>query len=142
MKKLDLERNELIFNLYFEDKLNLTEISKKVNLSVSQISRILSTHPKYEQEKATRKLENQRKHIEQTKQLIKNNRQKKHVTDKAIMDTLHNQAVMELSYSSHISKIAIRKSCSSVYKYNIHKKRFELKENVCCSSDMPRIIRY
>ena len=49
---MDLERNELIYNLYFKDKLNVSEISKKVNLSISQISRILSKSSLYQQEKS------------------------------------------------------------------------------------------
>ena len=52
---MDLERNELIYNLYFKDKLTVSEISKKVNLSISQISRILSKFSIYQQEKSSRK---------------------------------------------------------------------------------------
>lgn len=55
MKKMNLERNELIYNLYFKDKLTISEISKKIDLSISQISRILSKSPLYQQEKLTEK---------------------------------------------------------------------------------------
>ena len=55
MKRTDEERNNLIYNFYFNDKLTLTQISKKVNLSISQVSRILSKFPIYMQEKANRK---------------------------------------------------------------------------------------
>lgn len=55
MKKTDLERNELIYKLYFQDKLTLTQISHQINLSISQISRILSKFPNYMQEKNERK---------------------------------------------------------------------------------------
>ena len=51
LKKTDLERNELIYKLYFQDKLTLTQISHQINLSISQISRILSKFPNYMQEK-------------------------------------------------------------------------------------------
>lgn len=61
MKKMDLARNELIYNLYFKDKITVSEISKKVNLSISQISRILSKSALYQQEKANRKEENHKK---------------------------------------------------------------------------------
>ena len=55
LKKTDLERNELIYKLYFQDKLTLTQISHQINLSISQISRILSKFPNYMQEKNERK---------------------------------------------------------------------------------------
>lgn len=142
MKKMDLERNELIYNLYFKDKLTVSEISRKVNLSISQISRILSKSSLYQQEKSNRKEENRKKHNEQTKEIMKNKRNKKQMEEKAIMDKLHTQASKELSYFSPISKIALRKNCSSAYSYNTERKRFELKDNMAYSDDMPKIIKY
>ena len=68
---MDLERNELIYNLYFKDKLTVSEISKKVNLSISQISRILSKSSLYQQEKSNRKEENRKKHQEQAKEIMR-----------------------------------------------------------------------
>ncbi len=66
---MDLERNELIYNLYFKDKLTVSEISKKVNLSISQISRILSKSSLYQQEKSNRKEENRKKTKNKQKKL-------------------------------------------------------------------------
>lgn len=142
MKKMDLERNELFYNLYFKDKLTVSEISKKVNLSISQISRILSRSALYQQEKANRKKENHKKHNEQAKEIMRKKRNKKRMEEKAIMDKLHRQATMELSYFNPISKVAIRKNCSSAYSYNTERKRFELKKDLAYSSDMPKIIKY
>ena len=142
MKKMDLERNELIYDFYFKDKLTLTEISKKVNLSISQISRILSKSALYQQEKANRKEENIKKHNEQAKEIMKKKRNKKRMEEKAIMDKLHREATIELSYFSPISKVALRKNCSSAYRYNTERKRFELKKDMSYSSDMPAIIKY
>ena len=139
---MDLARNELIYNLYFKDKLTISEISKKVNLSISQISRILSKSTLYQQEKANRKEENHKKHNEQAKEIMRKKRNKKRMEEKAIMDRLHRQATMELSYFNPISKVAIRKNCSSAYNYNAKRKRFELKKDLAYSSDMPEIIKY
>lgn len=139
---MDLARNELIYNLYFKDKLTISEISKKVNLSISQISRILSKSTLYQQEKANRKEENHKKHNEQAKEIMRKKRNKKRMEEKAIMDRLHRQATMELSYFNPISKVAIRKNCSSAYNYNAKRKRFELKKDLAYSSDMPKIIKY
>ena len=142
MKKMDLDRNELIYNLYFKDKLTVSEISKKVNLSISQISRILSKSALYQQEKANRKEENIKKHNEQTKEIMRKKRKQKQNEDKAIMNKLHREATIELSYFSLISKIAIKKNCSSAYHYNTKKKRFELKKDMVYSTDMPKTIKY
>ena len=142
MKKMDLARNELIYNLYFKDKLTISEISKKVNLSISQISRILSKSTLYQKEKANRKEENHKKHNEQAKEIMRKKRNKKRMEEKAIMDKLHREATIELSYFSPISKVALRKNCSSAYRYNTERKRFELKKDLAYSSDMPAIIKY
>ena len=82
---MDLERNKLIYNLYFKDKLTVSEISKKVNLSISQISRILSKSSIYQQEKSSRKEENHKKHKEQAKEIMRKNRYNTHMEAKAIM---------------------------------------------------------
>lgn len=142
LKKTDLERNELIYKLYFQYKLTLTQISHQINLSISQISRVLSKSPNYVQEKNKRKEENRKKHLEQTKEIIKNKRLQKQIEEKQILDILHNQASFELSYTHPMSKSAIRKHCSSAYNYNHNKKRFELKDDVAYSNDMPKIIKY
>lgn len=126
---MDLERNELIYNLYFKDKLTVSKISKKVNLSISQISRILSKSSLYQQEKSNRKEENRKKHQEQAKEIMRK-KNKKQMEEKAIMGKLHRQAAIELSYFSSMSKVALRKNCSSAYYYNSKKKRFELKQVV------------
>lgn len=142
MRKMDLERNELIYNLYFKDKLTVSEISQKASLSISQISRILSKSSLYQQEKSNRKEKNHKKHNEQTKEIMRKKRNKKQMEEKAIMDALHKQASIELSYFSSISTVALRKNYSSSYNYNNKKKRFELKDNIAYSNDMPKIIKY
>ncbi len=142
MIKPDLERNNLIYDLYFKDKLNITQISKKVNLSISQISRVLSNSPMYMQEKAKRKEENRVKHSEQTKEIMKRKRSQKKAEEKAIIKNLHNQDAAELSYFYPLSKVAIKKNCSNAYEYNAEKQRFELKTDMVYSNDMPSQIKY
>lgn len=104
MKTTYIIRNSLIYNLYFNQKISLTEISKRVNLSVSQVSRILSIFPLYKEEKATRKENNHKRHIEKTKEYIKNKRKE----DKAIMEAIHFKASLELSFDK-ASLYAIKK---------------------------------
>lgn len=73
---------------------------------------------------------------------MRKKRKQKQNEDKAIMDMLHSQATIELSYFSPISKIDLRKNCSSAYNYNTEKKRFELKDDMVYSNDMPSEIKY
>ena len=127
--------------MYFKDKLTVSEISKKINLSISQISRILSKSSLYQQEKSNRKEENRKKHQKQAKEIMRK-KNKKQMKEKAIMDKLHRQAAIELSYFSFMSKVALRKNCSSVYYYNSKKKRFELKKDMVYSTDIPSEIKY
>ena len=142
MKRTDEERNNLIYNFYFNDKLTLTQISKKVNLSISQVSRILSTFPIYMQEKAKRKEENRVKHSEQAKEIMRRKRCQKYAEEKAIINNLHNQDVAELSSFFPLSKVAIIKYCPNAYEYNVERKRFELKTDIVYSNDMPSKIKY
>ena len=142
MKRTDEERNNLIYNFYFNDKLTLTQISKKVNLSISQVSRILSKFPIYMQEKAKRKEENRVKHSEQAKEIMRRKRCQKYAEEKAIINTLHNQDAAELSYFYPLSKSAIIKYCPNAYEYNVKRKRFELKTDIVYSNDMPSKIKY
>ena len=142
MRKTDLAQKELIYNLYFNNKLTLTEISNKVSLSISQISRVLSNSHMYMQEKAKRKEENCVKHSEQAKEIMKRKRSQKNAEEKAIIKNLHNQDVAELSYFYPLSKVAIKKNCSNAYEYNAKKQRFELKTDMVYSNDMPSQIKY
>ena len=73
---------------------------------------------------------------------MRKKRNKKRMEEKSIIDKLHRQATMELSYFSPMSKVALRKNCSSAYHYNAKRKRFELKKDLAYSSDMPEIIKY
>lgn len=142
MRKPDLERNKLIYDFYFVDKLTVSQISEKVTLSISQISRVLSKFPLYLPEKANRKEENRKRHNEQTKEIMKNKRAKQQFEEKASMDRLHYQASMELSYTSPLSNIALRKNCSSAYEYNSEQKFYKLKDGCVYSADMPLKIKY
>lgn len=142
MRKPDLERNKLIYDLYFVDKLTVSQISERASLSISQVSRVLSKSPLYLPEKANRKEKNRKRHNEKTKEIMKNKRAKQQFEEKLEMDRLHYQASMELSYTSPLSNIALRKNCSSAYSYNTKKGIYELKNDCVYSADMPIKIKY
>ena len=137
MRMPDLERNKLIYDLYFVDKLTVSQISERIVLSISQVSRVLSKSPLYLPEKANRKEENRKRHNEKAKEIMRNKRAKQQFEEKAIIDKLHYQAALELSYTYPLSNIALRKNCSSAYSYNTKKGIYELKNDCVYSADMP-----
>lgn len=138
-----MDGKEKIENLYFDENYNLTEISKKVNKSVSYISRILRKNANYTLEKENRKkraLENRRK---KQKTLIYKNRRKKEI-DVAYQQvkSSHAQATKELSKGSKIGNQALRKWCANSYKYDKKKKRYEFDAgNALKPADMPKYIK-
>ena len=53
-----MNKKEDIEILYFKEKMNLTEISKSLNISIGYISQILKNNDKYFEEKERRKKDN------------------------------------------------------------------------------------
>ena len=74
MNKSKFNRNEEIYKLYFYSKMTFSEISKVVNISISQVSRIVRKNENYIDEKAKRINENKLKNKEFTKQFMKKKR--------------------------------------------------------------------
>ena len=122
-----MEKREEIERLYFLQKRSLTQIAEEMKLSISYISRILRENTNYHDEQEKRKQENKEKRRAKQKELIYTNRKEKarqSSIDNLIMQNLHEQASIELSKRSALSKEALRKWCS-LYKYNKQKKCYE-----------------
>lgn len=137
-----MEKVAKIKNLYFEQNKTLTEIAEILGSSVSYISRILKKDDRYKSEKEKRKEENLLKRRKLQKDLIYNKR--KNMIDIAYIDmkNQHEQASRELSKSSVLGKDTLRKWCSSAYKYNSKKKRYEFdKEQLLKPADFPIYIK-
>ena len=131
MNKSKFNRNEEIYKLYFYSKMTFSEISKVVNISISQVSRIVRKNENYIDEKAKRINENKLKNKEFTKQFMKKKR-KSHTIgnrdEKAILDYSHNQASCELSGKRTINNRAFRNWNSSIYEFHQKTKEYRLKE--------------
>ena len=138
-----MNKQETIENLYFEEKKNLTEISKILNITVGYISRILKKNDKYAKEKEKRKNENLSKRRNVQKKLIYKNRKQKGIDLSYIaLQNSHEEASKELSKSSKLSTDAIRKWCGSAYKYNSAKKRYEFDAGRAAKpADLPQYIK-
>lgn len=132
----------IINNLYFEEGKNLTEIAEIVNTSISYISKILKKDERYEVEKEKRKQKNLLQRREKQKECIYKNRKSKLDVEYAKLKEQHEQAAKELSKSSILGKEALRKYCSSAYKYNPSKKRYEFDtESLLKPIDFPQYIK-
>lgn len=138
-----MNNKETITSLYFEEKKNLTEISKILNVTVGYISKILKQNKNYMIEKERRKEENHVKRRKIQKDMIYNQRKQKGIDLGYIeLQNAHEQAAKELSKSSRIGTEALRKWCSSAYKYNPIKKRYEFDAGSSAKSvDLPQYIK-
>lgn len=132
----------IINNLYFEEEKTLTEIAEIINTSISYISKILKKDKRYEVEKEKRKQKNLLQRREKQKECIYKNRKSKLDVEYTNLKRQHEQAVKELSKSAVLGKDALRKYCSSAYKYNPSKKRYEFDtESLLKPIDFPQYIK-
>ena len=138
-----MNNKETIESLYFDEKKNLTEISKILNATVGYISKILKQNNDYVIEKERRKQENLTKRRNIQKDMIYSKRKQKGIDLGYIeLQNAHEQAAKELSKSSRIGTEALRKWCSSAYKYNPLKKRYEFDAGSSAKSvDLPQYIK-
>ena len=137
-------RKSEILKMYFTDKLRPVDIAKKLDISKSAVTQVLKKDKRYMQTKQERKIKNQNKHIEETKEYIKTKRkiaQFKNNADDLILKNMHNQASVELSKSKKMTNMAYRNWNKSAYFYNEKKKRFEFKEELGRSADVPKYIK-
>lgn len=137
-----MEKVEMINRLYFEEKKTLTEIAKIINTSVSYISKVLRKDERYKEEKEKRKNDNLKARRDKQKTLIYGNRRNKIDLEYITMKNQHEQATKELSKSATLGKDTLRKWCSSAYKYNGKKKRYEFDtDNLLKPADFPLYIK-
>ena len=137
-------KKNAVLNMYFVEKMKPIDIANKLNISKSAISQILEKDERYSNEKEKRKIINRKKHIERTKEYIKSQRQAiqfEHKVDDLILRNMHNQASTEMSKPKKLSDLAYRNWNTSAYTYNKQKKRFEFREELGRSYDVPKYIK-
>lgn len=137
-----MEKIETIKDLYFNKKNNLTEISEIVGTSISYISKILRNDKRYQIEKNKRKQENLLLRRKKQKKLIYSDRKSKNDIDYINMKNQHDQDTRELSKHSVIGNDVLRKWCSSAYKYNKKRNRYEFdNDDLLKPADFPEYIK-
>ena len=136
-----MNKQELIKELYFEKKYNQKDIAYILNITKQYVSKVLIKDDRYKAEKERRKKINKEKHIEYTKNYMKKIRKYKNDTEYLIMKYMHNQASVEMSERKKLSNMAYRNWNLSAYTYNEAKKRFEFKDKLGRSYDVPKNIK-
>lgn len=136
-----MSNKELILDLYYNKHLKQSEIADELHVSKAYITKIIRFDFRYIEEKSSRKEDNKynRKIYLYNYQKDYRAKKKEDSLDEFIK-MQHTQASYELSTKPHISKINLRKSCSSVYDYNSKTNCFYLNKNICVSNDLPKII--
>lgn len=141
---MKVKKKESIINLFYDKHLKVKDISRIINVDCSYITRIIKSDDRYLDEKNNRKVISKKKHIENTKTIIKKSRDVKKFNnnvDDLILKNLHRQASIELSKGKHLSNENYRKWNYSAYKYNPSKKRYEFCEELGRSYDVPKYIK-
>lgn len=135
--------NEEILFLFYTKKRKQIEIAKELNVSVSTISRVVQRDNRYLDEKEKRKQENKLKHKKQVQRFVEKSRkmkQYKNSNDDLILRNMHNQATAEMSKRAYLTNESYRKWNYSAYKYNPSKKRYEFRDELGRSADVPKYI--
>lgn len=74
-----MNNREKVLELYFICRLKQVDIAEKLGITSSAVSQILRGDIRFVEEKNRRKSENRTKHIENTKKIIKRQREKKNL---------------------------------------------------------------
>lgn len=132
----------MIIELFFEQHLKVTEISKNIGTSSAYITKIIKADPRYIEEKKNRKeISKGNRKIAQNS-FMKNKREQKRIDDQyLIVKAQHNQDVMELSKRGHMNNQTFRKWNSSAYNYNPSKHRYEFNEQFGRAADVPKYVK-
>lgn len=137
-----MEKVDIIQNLYFNQQKTLTEIAEIIGTSVSYISKILRKNKHYNKEKEKRKQEKLIQRRKKQKDLIYEKRRDTIDIEYINMKKQHEQDAKELSRNSILGKDTLKKWCSSAYKYNKDKRRYEFKtEELLKPVDFPQYIK-
>lgn len=140
-----MENNkEKIIDLYYTKHLKVKDISEILAIDSSYITRIIKKDERYELEKDSRKAISKRNHIESTKNLVKKKREEikfRNSIDDLILSNLHRQASIELSKGNYLTNENYRKWNYSAFEYNPLKKRYEFREELGRSYDVPKYIK-
>lgn len=133
---------ENIISSYYISHLKVKEISELQNVSSAYITKVIKQDSRYSDEKQYRKDISKNKRRADQNRFIKKKRDDKRIEDNyQAVQAQHNQDVLELSKSKHLSNESYRRWNSSAYTYNPSKNRYEFNEQLGRSADVPKYIK-
>ena len=135
---------EKIIYLYYIEKKLCKDIAIELNISTSTVTRTIKKDSRYNLEKENRKKTNKANHNKEIQKRVDNKRKQmqfKNNNDDLILREIHIQDSMELSDRKYLSNENYRKWNYSAYKYNPSKKRYEFREELGRSYDVPKYIK-
>lgn len=137
-----MSNKEKIIKLYYDEHLQVNDISNSLNISSPYITKIIKQDSRYMEEKTTRKNKSAVNRRNAKNKFMKDKRDMKRIEDNyATVEAQHIQATKELSKSSHINNETYRKWNSSAYNYNPSKRRYEFDENLVRCYSIPKYIK-
>ena len=126
------ETKDKIIELFFEEHLRPTDISKKLGVKMPYITKIIQTDSRYIEEKETRKLENREKQKEQKRIYAQNKRNKEKQDSQEfqkLMTQINNNNKF-LSTKRKISDLKFAEWNRSVYDYDKNTSGLVLKDTI------------
>lgn len=126
-----MTKKEKIIEYYYEEKLSIIDISKKINVSKQYISKIVRNDNRYIEEKQRRMQKN--KQERNKKKVIWNRNKRKQMRNArldGVIEMLHNQAVCELSRKGTINNRAFKKWNSGMYEFHSKTNEFRIAKEI------------
>lgn len=125
-KRIQIKERERMIKYYFyEEKLKATEVSKKLQISTSLVTKIIKNDENYDKEKERRKKENAKINREKSKLASKKRRSKINADDMKILIMLQRQNSIAMSKRNKLSNRDMVLVNINHYKYNSKNKKLE-----------------
>ena len=137
------ETKDKIIELFFEEHLRPTDISKKLGVKMPYITKIIQPDSRYIEEKETRKLENREKQKEQKRIYAQNKRNKEKQDSQEfqkLMTQINNNNKF-LSTKRKISDLKFAEWNRSVYDYDKNTSGLVLKDTIITGYNVAKKVK-
>ncbi len=135
-------QKDKIINLFYIKHLKVKEIAEITKVTSAYVTKVIKTDFRYMEEKNFRKEKSKERRKQDQNNFIKQKREKKRIEDNyEFVKSQHIEASIELSKSKKLTDENYRKWNKSAYKYNPSKHRYEFREELGRSYDVPKYIK-
>lgn len=128
--------------LFYIQHLSTKDISIKVNISESYVTKIIKQDSRYSEEKQKRREEAKERRKDYKRKYEKSRRETIRFDDNySYLKIQHEKDVRVLSGTKHLSNDSYRRWNYSAYHYNPSKKRYEFDSSLGRAADVPLYIK-